>query len=180
MTKWLLATRNEGKLREFRTLLAPFGIEVLGLRELALSGGAEETGSSFAENARLKAFFYSGATELPVLGDDSGLEVFALDGRPGVHSARYAGTHATDADRIRKLLEEIQNAGGTRGARFVCSLALVHQNRILAEAEGTCEGVILEEPRGERGFGYDPVFYFSHLEKTFAELAIIKVRASRR
>ena len=170
MTKWLLATRNEGKLREFRTLLAPFRIEVLGLRELALSGEAEETGSSFAENARLKAFFYSGATELPVLGDDSGLEVFALDGRPGVHSARYAGTHATDADRIRKLLRDIRSAGEERNARFVCALALVHQGRILAEAEGTCEGVILEEPRGEQGFGYDPVFYLSDLGKSFAEL----------
>jgi XTP/dITP diphosphohydrolase len=170
MTKWCLATRNEGKLREFRSLLAPFGIEVVGLRELALPGEAEESGSSFAENARLKSFFYSGSTDLPVLGDDSGLEVFALDSRPGIHSARYAGPHATDADRIRKLLGEIQNAGGERRARFVCALALVQQGRILGEAEGTCEGMILNAPRGELGFGYDPVFYLSDLGKSFAEL----------
>jgi XTP/dITP diphosphohydrolase len=167
---WCLATRNEGKLREFRTLLKPFGIQVLGLRELALPGDPEETGCSFAENARLKAQFFAQATNLPVLGDDSGLEIFALGRRPGIHSARYAGPHATDADRIRKILIELQTAEGGRDARFVCALALVQQDRILAEAEGTCEGVILEHPRGGRGFGYDPVFSLPDLGKTFAEL----------
>jgi XTP/dITP diphosphohydrolase len=167
---WCLATRNEGKLREFRSLLSLFGVQVLGLQELALPGHAEETGSSFVENARLKALFYAQATDLPVLGDDSGLEIFALNRRPGIHSARYAGSHATDADRIRKVLAELQAADGPRDARFVCALSLVHRGGIVAEAEGTCEGMILPDPRGERGFGYDPVFFIPDLGKTFAEL----------
>jgi XTP/dITP diphosphohydrolase len=166
---WCLATRNAGKLREFQVLLEPFGIQALGLKDLGLSGEAEETGSSFAENARLKALHYSRTTEFPVLGDDSGLEVFALNRRPGIYSARYAGPDATDAERTRKLLEEMKGVPG-RDARFVCALALAQRDRILAQAEGTCAGTILDEPRGDRGFGYDPVFYFSDLQKSFAEL----------
>ena len=170
MKTWCLATRNQGKLREFRTLLAPFEVEVLGLSELSLAGEVEETGASFGENAGLKAAFFSRETDLPVLGDDSGLEVFALDGRPGIHSARYAGPRASDAERIRKLLRELERAEGERDARFICALALAQQGRIVAEAEGTCAGRILRAPRGDRGFGYDPVFYLADLGKTFAEL----------
>jgi XTP/dITP diphosphohydrolase len=167
---WCLATRNPGKLREFRTLLEPHGYCVIGLEEAGLTKEHEETGSTFAENARLKALAFSSETDLPVLGDDSGLEVFALGGRPGVHSARYAGPHATDPERIRKLLSELEPSDGGRDARFVCALALARRGSLLAEAEGLCAGVILTEPRGSGGFGYDPVFYFPALGRTFAEL----------
>lgn len=167
---WCLATRNPGKLREFRSLLEPHGYRVLGLDDLGLTKYFDEAGSSFSENARLKALCFSAETDLPVLGDDSGLEVFALGGRPGVHSARYAGPRATDSERIKKLLDELEAAGPERDARFVCALALARQGALLAEAEGQCAGVILTQPRGSGGFGYDPVFYFPGLGKTFAEL----------
>ena len=167
---WCLATRNPGKLREFRSLLEPHGYRVIGLEEAGLTKEYEETGSTFSENARLKALAFSAETDLPVLGDDSGLEVVALGGRPGVHSARYAGPHATDAERIRKLLSELGTSGSSRAARFVCALALARRGSLLAEAQGQCAGVILTEPRGGGGFGYDPVFYFPALGKTFAEL----------
>jgi len=167
---WCLATRNPGKLREFRALLEPHGYHVIGLEEAGLTKEHEETGSTFLENALLKALAFSAETELPVLGDDSGLEVLALGGRPGVHSARYAGPHATDAERIRKLLAELEPSGAIRDASFVCALALAQHGSLLAEAQGQCSGVILAEPCGSGGFGYDPVFYFPALGKTFAEL----------
>ena len=168
---WCLATRNSGKLREFRSLLEPHGYRVLSLDDVGLTNEHEETGSTFSENARLKALCFSAETDLPVLGDDSGLEVFALGARPGIHSARYAGPGATDSERIRKVLGELESAGAGREARFVCALALAQRGTLLAEAEGECAGVILTEPRGSGGFGYDPIFYFPALGKTFAELA---------
>jgi XTP/dITP diphosphohydrolase len=170
LTQLVIATRNAGKLREFRELLIPLESKVLSLADLSIDAEFEETGNSFAENARLKALAYSGLTRLPVLADDSGLEVDALGGRPGIHSARYAGPGASDSDRIRKLLGELEKSGGGRDARFVCSLALAQEGVVLLEAEGECRGLIANEPRGTRGFGYDPVFYFPELGKTYAEL----------
>jgi XTP/dITP diphosphohydrolase len=167
----VVATRNSGKLREFRDLLLPIGSMVLSLRDLSLDAEPEESGSSFAENARLKAIEYSRLTRYPVLADDSGLEVAALGGRPGIRSARYAGAGASDSDRIRKLLKEIAKSGGGRDARFVCALALAHEGALLREAEGECSGIIIDEPRGTNGFGYDPIFLFPKLGKTFAELS---------
>jgi XTP/dITP diphosphohydrolase len=166
----VVATRNAGKLREFRELLLPLKCAILSLADISLDVEIEESGSSFAENARLKAIGYSRFTQFPVLADDSGLEVTALDGAPGIHSARYAGAGASDADRIRKLLIEIEKAGGGREARFVCALALAQQGTLLREAEGECPGLIIDEPRGTKGFGYDPIFFFPNLGKTFAEL----------
>jgi XTP/dITP diphosphohydrolase len=166
----VVATRNRGKLREFRDLLARCGFKVIGLEEAALAGECEESGRSFPENARQKAIHYSLQADRAVLADDSGLEVFALGGRPGIYSARYAGIDATDAQRIDKLLGEVGQAGGDRSARFVCALALARQGQILHEAEGECRGVIAGAPRGANGFGYDPVFLFPHLGRTFAEL----------
>jgi XTP/dITP diphosphohydrolase len=167
----LVATRNPGKLREFRALLVPAGWPVLGLDALAepVTEPAEE-GATFADNARVKALAVSEATELAVLADDSGLEVAALGGRPGVYSARYAGARATDADRIAKLLEEL-GAKRDRRARFVCALALAQRGALLAEALGECQGEIGEQPRGSCGFGYDPVFLVPELGRTFAELS---------
>lgn len=167
----VIATRNRGKLREFRSLLTPAGVTLLGLEEAGLDGDFEETGSSFAENARLKALAWSARSEHPVLADDSGLEVFALGRRPGIYSARYAGPGATDADRIAKLLDELKSSGGDRSARFVCALAVAHRGAVIIETEGECRGVIADEPRGSNGFGYDPVFLFPELGRTYAELS---------
>ena len=167
----VIATRNNGKLREFRTLLSPLESEVLSLRDLSVDTEFEESGSTFAENARLKAIGYSRLTTFPVLADDSGLEVGALGRRPGVHSARYAGVGASDSDRVQKLLKELESAGGGREACFVCALALAHEGVLLRESEGECRGIIAREPHGANGFGYDPIFLFPELGKTFAELS---------
>jgi XTP/dITP diphosphohydrolase len=167
----VVASGNRGKLREFRSLLEPSGWQVLELSDLCVTVDHKETGGSFAENARLKAIAYSHQTQLPVLADDSGLEVDDLGGRPGIHSARYAGEDAGDAERVQKLLAELKSAGCGRSARFVCAVALAQQGRILAEAEGTCSGRIAEEPQGINGFGYDPVFFLPELGRTYAELA---------
>ncbi len=171
ISRLVIATRNQGKLHEFRSILAGTGWEILGLEALAIKEEYEETGATFAENAAIKARNYSLNTDLPVLGDDSGLEVQALGGRPGVHSSRYAGQDATDADRIRKLLQELREIDRSREARFVCALALAQKGSVLLEAEGECRGVIIDEPRGDKGFGYDPVFYVPELGRTCAELS---------
>ena len=168
----VIATRNPGKLREFQTLLRSMNCEILSLEDFADTDGVEieESGSTFAENARLKAVGYSRLVPFPVLADDSGLEVDALGGRPGVHSARYGGPNVSDEDRIRKLLDELERHKGRRDARFVCVLALAQNGEVIAEAEGSCSGFIAREMRGSKGFGYDPVFLFPELNKTFAEL----------
>lgn len=167
----VLATRNPGKLKEFRSLLKPLNCRILSLRDVNIEYDVEESGNTFAENARLKAVQYSRTTGFAVLADDSGLEVTALGGRPGVESARYAGTGATDEDRNRKLLGELENTGRNREARFFCALALAEQGEILLEATGECRGIIIHTPRGANGFGYDPVFLVPELKKTFAELS---------
>jgi XTP/dITP diphosphohydrolase len=166
----VMATRNAGKLREFRNLLLPLESEILSLQDVSIDADFEETGYTFAENARLKAISYSRLTLLPVLADDSGLEVAALGGRPGIHSARYAGPGATDADRVHTLLQELENTGGARNARFCCALALAREGKLLLASEGECAGIIMNEPRGRNGFGYDPIFLFPELGKTYAEL----------
>jgi XTP/dITP diphosphohydrolase len=167
----VIATRNRGKLHEFRALLLPLKNEILSLEEVGIDNEVEESGRTFAENARLKALAYSRFTQFPVLADDSGLEVAALEGAPGIHSARYAGEGASDSDRVRKLLGELKRTGGNRKARFVCALALAQDGKVLLESEGECRGIIAMEPRGENGFGYDPVFLFPELNKTLAELS---------
>lgn len=170
----VMASSNAGKLREFGALLADLGLEI-GPMPGALE--VEETGNTFAENARLKASAVAMATGCWALADDSGLEVRALGGAPGVHSARYA---PTDGARIARLLGELavadQAARGAgrapdRSARFVCALALADpEGAVVLEVEGACTGVILEAPRGEGGFGYDPVFWLEEAGQTFAEL----------
>ena len=166
----VIATRNNGKLREYQSLLLPLKTEILNLKDVSIGEEVEESGQSFAENAREKAIAYSRLTDFPVLADDSGLEVEALGGKPGIHSARYAGPAATDTDRIRKLLDELSRTSGKRNARFVCAIALAQKGNVLHESEGECRGIIISEPRGSNGFGYDPIFLFPDLGKTFAEL----------
>jgi XTP/dITP diphosphohydrolase len=170
MNRLVVATRNAGKMLEFRRLLLPLRSEILSLTDLSIDKDFDETGTTFAENARLKALAYSGLTSLPVLADDSGLEVAVLEGRPGIYSARYAGPGASDSDRIRKLLAELAKFSVNRDARFVCSLALAQEGALLLQSEGECRGMIAHEPSGSNGFGYDPIFYFPELGKTYAEL----------
>ncbi len=165
----IIATRNKGKLAEFGRILKPLGIEVKGQEELCPDLEVEETGSTFAENARLKAQAIYEATGMTAVADDSGLCVDALDGAPGVYSARYAGENATDVERIEKLLGEIQDVPALRRtARFVSAICCVGED-LLIECEGICEGVIGHAPTGEGGFGYDPIFFVG--EKSFAEMS---------
>jgi len=166
----LLASTNKGKIEELRRILGEHGLEVAGLSGEMLTEEIE-TGATFEENALLKARHYHSLTGRPVIADDSGLEVDALGGRPGIHSARYGGPGASDADRIMKLLDEMKNVTpGHRGARFVCAAAVVwgEGERVFVEE---ARGHIIQAPRGEEGFGYDPVFYYPPLGRTFAELS---------
>lgn len=183
-TELLLATKNQGKLRELWELLAGVSLRPRSLKEFPDAPTPEETGATFEENAELKARFYATYTGLVTLADDSGLEVEALGGAPGVYSARYAGEQATDEQRIARLLSEMRDAGvSTRRARFVCAVALFDPRAAGACKifMGTCEGQIGHEPRGSNGFGYDPVFVPNGFDQTFAELSgAIKQRISHR
>jgi len=178
----LVATGNAGKLREIRKLFAEHPCQVLGLEDLPPVPEAVEDGASFAENAEKKARHYAQLTGLPTLADDSGLVVDALDGAPGIYSARYAGEKAGDAANNRKLLEALQGVPAVRRrAAFVCALALCEPDGTCRQFAGRLEGVILMEPRGDEGFGYDPLFLVPEYGKTLAELPLaIKNRISHR
>lgn len=165
----VLATGNKGKIREFSGLLEGVFGRIISLNDLESPPVVVEDGATFSENALKKARAIAAYSGKPALADDSGLAVDALGGRPGVYSARYAGEGATDRDNITKLLTEL-GSSENRNARFVCVLALVTSDGSEITAEGTCDGVILTEPRGEGGFGYDPVFFLPGLGKTMAEL----------
>ena len=165
----VLATGNEGKAAELAILLRPLGARVESLRDHPALSLPPESGSTYRENAILKARAVHEALGVPALGDDSGLEVDALQGAPGLHSARYAGDRATDADNNRKLLRALEGVTD-RTARFRCALALVSQVGDLVAVEGVCEGRVLTAQRGERGFGYDPLFLPEGEALTFAEL----------
>src|SRR5262245_26619981 len=171
MTKLLIATTNKGKIAEIAALLADLPYEVVGLADWPRAlPEVEETGATFAENALLKAEYYHAQTGWLTLADDSGLEVAALGGRPGVHSARYAGAGASDADKVAKLMAEMASVPESeRTARFVCVIALVGQ-RVREIFTGECKGMITVAPRGAGGFGYDPVFMATGSVRTFAEL----------
>ena len=171
-TELLVATNNAGKVRELSQLLAGLPLRLRLLSEFPGVPEAEETGTTFAENATLKALHYSGHTGLLTLSDDSGLGVEALGGAPGVYSARYAGPHATYAERMAKLLGELEAAGGEgRRARFVCVIAVADPSAgALDTFEGACEGRIALAPRGTGGFGYDPIFIPEGYDQTFGEL----------
>lgn len=172
MQTLLIATHNPGKVREYRALLADLPLKVVHLDEAGITFDVEENGTTFAENARLKARAYAAASGLLTWADDSGLEVDALDGAPGVYSARYAGPDATDEDRYRKLLRELDaRPDAPRSARFHCVVALVSPAGAEYTVDGTCEGEIIDTPRGTHGFGYDPVFFLPGMEMTMAELA---------
>lgn len=170
MRRIVFATRNPGKLREAGEILGAAGIVLVGAAELDLPE-VEETGATFEENAQLKAESAAARSGLPALGDDSGLEVDALGGRPGVLSARYGGPGLDDAGRRAKLLEELRAIPDERRtARFVCAVALATPGAPTRIARGTCEGRLLREERGTGGFGYDPIFAPDGHDRTFGEL----------
>lgn len=172
MKKIVIATQNKGKAKDFETLLSPLGYEVLTLLDVAQDMDVEETGVTFEENAILKAEAVSKALGIPVISDDSGLEIDALNGEPGVYSARYAGAAKSDSANIDKVLEKLDSvADSERTARFRCVLAVAAPGQQTETFSGSCEGTILRERRGENGFGYDPIFYVPAQDKAMAELA---------
>jgi len=169
--KLVVATRNRNKLAEIRALLADLPVRVMGLDAFPGAPEVEETGATFADNARLKALAAARHTGEWAMADDSGLEVDALDGRPGVFSARFGGPGATDADNNRLLLALLKDVPPEeRRARFRCAIAIASPSGETWVDEGVCEGLIADRPRGDGGFGYDPLFIVPELGRTFAEL----------
>ena len=182
MPKLLLATNNQAKVYEYRSLLLNPACELVTLAEQGITTVVDEVGESLEENARLKATALAAESRLLALADDSGLEVDALGGEPGRISARYAGEGASDRDRVNYLLSRLKNVPWTeRSARFRCVIAVATPDGELEFCSGECRGIITFEPKGEHGFGYDPVFYLPQLDKTMAELPLeIKNQVSHR
>lgn len=174
MIQLYACSTNAGKIREFALAVGEFGIEdfsvevLPGLKNIL---APVETGSSFEENAALKATYYSQFTDALVFADDSGLEVYSLDGAPGIYSARFAGLDATDPANNELLLQRLQN-DAERGARFVCALTIAQKRKVLHSVRATVEGEILTAPRGSNGFGYDPLFFYPPLNRSLAELSL--------
>jgi XTP/dITP diphosphohydrolase len=170
MISLVLATRNPGKTAEIKELLKGYPVRIRNLDDFGPIPEVEEDGNTFDENAYKKASFAARVLGLPALADDSGLVVEALDGAPGVHSARYAGKAASDVQRCQKLLAELKGKTNRRAA-FECVISIAAPTGPALTYQARCEGSITEEPAGENGFGYDPVFYYPPLNKTFAEIS---------
>jgi len=182
MAKLLLGTNNQGKVREYMMLLRSLPFELVTPTEQGITTIVSEVGESLEENARLKATVLAEQSQLLTLADDSGLEVDALGGEPGRLSARYAGEGASDSDRVNYLLSRLENVPWPeRSARFRCIIAVATPSGVVELCSGECQGFITFEPRGEEGFGYDPIFYLPRLDKTMAELPLeIKNQVSHR
>jgi XTP/dITP diphosphohydrolase len=177
----LVATTNPGKVREIRPLLGGLDLQLLTLQDLPSIEPAEETGRSFEENARAKALHYARAFGHLTVAEDSGLEIDALAGAPGVESARFGGVDSSYAEKFAIIYEGLRAAGDIESAaRFVCALALARGEQILFEARGTVEGRIAREPKGSGGFGYDPIFFYPPFGRTLAEAADRKSEVSHR
>lgn len=171
----LLATTNKGKARELRHGLRGAAVRVVTLNDLGISAEYPEIGSTFAENAHGKSLHYARLSGLPTLADDSGLEIEALGGAPGVFSARFSDPGATDARNIRKVLRLLKRVPeAERRARFVCAMALSREGRVLKATRGIVRGRIISEPRGTAGFGYDPIFFYRPFGRTFGELSTVE------
>jgi len=170
--KILLATNNEGKKSELQRLLDGTSFEIVSLTSLENMPEAREDGFSFAENARKKALHYYELSGLSTIADDSGLEVDALGGEPGIHSARYASSDQNRTEKLLRNLRQLEPApvGAERSARFVCAICVVLSPEQMIEVSACVEGLITIEPKGENGFGYDPIFYYPPFNKTFAEV----------
>ncbi|MGG2086197.1 XTP/dITP diphosphatase [Priestia aryabhattai] len=172
MREIIIATKNAGKVKDFETLFSPKGFQVKSLLDFPEMEDVEETGVTFAENVTLKAEAISFALNKPVIADDSGLAIDALNGEPGVYSARYAGENKDDNANIEKVLQKLNDVPfEKRTARFHCALAIAVPGKRTEIVEGTCEGHILEEKRGENGFGYDPIFFVEKWRCSMAELS---------
>ncbi|KGM45342.1 XTP/dITP diphosphatase [Neobacillus niacini] len=172
MKEVIIATKNPGKAREFEHIFAPRGMAVRTLLDYPEIKDVEETGTTFEENAALKAEAVAQQLNKMVIGDDSGLIVDALEGRPGIYSARYAGESKNDQKNLEKVLEELKGVPEeNRTARFYCALAVALPGKATITVAGTCEGRILEQPKGNNGFGYDPVFYVPEKGRAMAELS---------
>jgi XTP/dITP diphosphohydrolase len=182
LSKLLLATNNQGKVREYKSLLSNLPFTLVTPAEIGINLEVAETGKTLEENARLKAVTLARESKLISLADDSGLEVNALGGEPGPLSARYAGTDATDKDRVNFLLKRLAGVPpDKRTARFRCVIAIATPEGRVKLCSGECNGIITNEPRGETGFGYDPIFYLPELGKTMAELPLaVKNKVSHR
>ena len=182
MPKLLLASANPGKIAEYRLLLSSLDYQILTLAEQGILESAIESGSSYEENARLKATTYAKLSQLITIADDSGLEVDAMDGEPGIRSARFAGKDATDADKVKILLDRLDGVPWEkRTAHFKCVIAIVTPGGQIELCYGECHGIIAFEAKGENGFGYDPIFYLPQMAKTVAELPLeIKNQISHR
>jgi XTP/dITP diphosphohydrolase len=167
----VLATSNTNKVKEFKAMLADFPVEIKSLADFGPLPPVVEDGATFDENAYKKAHHVAKVLGIPAIADDSGLSVTALNGEPGVYSARYAGEGATDQQNWEKLLKKMDGVKD-RAAFFTCVLSIAVPSGPALTYEATCDGTILESPRGENGFGYDPVFYYEPLKKTFAELSM--------
>lgn len=172
----VLATRNKNKVKEFREILKDFHIELKSLDDFGPIPEAIEDGATFDDNAYKKAHHTAKILGLPAIADDSGLAVDALNGAPGVYSARYSGPDATDDSNCAKLLEELAGTEN-RKAHFHCVISIAVPSGPALTYEGSCDGIILDEKRGESGFGYDPLFYFEEFGKTFAELSMTEKNA---
>jgi XTP/dITP diphosphohydrolase len=173
MTKLFLATNNPGKLAEIQTLLGDLNLELATPDQMGVNLQVEESGQTYQENAARKGLAYAGASGLLTLADDSGLEVDALDGLPGVRSARFSPLpNATDADRRAYLLEQLRDMPRPWRARFRCVIALVRPPNEVVYCEGVCPGEVIPEERGFNGFGYDPIFLLPELGRTMAELSM--------
>jgi len=168
VTILVIATTNKNKVKEFQEILKDFPVTLRSLSDFGPLPEAIEDGTTFDDNAYKKAFHTARILGLPAIADDSGLVVEALDGAPGVYSARYAGDKATDKDNVDKLLEDMRGVKN-RNASFQCVLSIAVPSGPALTYEGSCKGVLLEKPKGESGFGYDPIFFFEELGKTFAE-----------
>ena len=169
--KLLIASKNPGKIKEIKAILSRFDSTLMTSEEMNLSLMVEETGDTYAKNARLKAFAYLNASGIATLADDSGLEVEALDGAPGIYSARFSPkTNATDADRRVHLLKQLKGNRQPWKAHFHCTAVLALPSGMTFETTGRCDGVIISQERGTGGFGYDPIFYIPELSATMAEL----------
>ena len=178
----LAATGNPGKLKEIKAILRQLDIKLISPQDISLNMDIAETGASYSENARIKAEAYLQASGIPVLADDSGLEVQVLDGAPGIHSARFSPKeNATDADRRDYLLNNLKRKSHPWKAHFHCTAILMFPGGETIETTGRCNGIIVSEERGEHGFGYDPIFYIPEFAATMAELdPLIKNRISHR
>jgi XTP/dITP diphosphohydrolase len=181
MQRLVIATTNPGKIREIRNILGGVPFELVTLAGWSRLAPPEETGRTFEENARQKAAYYAAATGELTVAEDSGLEIDALEGVPGVESARFGGADTTYAEKFGLIYDALRDKGAaTSTARFVCALALVRGDRVIFESRGVVEGRLAPQPKGDGGFGYDPIFFYPPFGRTLAEAADRKTEVSHR